>query len=212
MDSVLVLVLGTSGAGVIIVGIVGYVVIPLWVQRLENKRARETAENAEIAYRREICTDLLASLRDYFIALEALRDIHDNLIERWKLFHPAQRTALGKLDASQTVLARTASALSLTAEGKKVQNAGIEYLRAGNDYIQALIKPMQQFGGRFRKGDPQELARLREIYTQKHIELEKAASLYVSASPSKPSSKVKQMLTSPKIWVHNIRPKKRGTS
>lgn len=210
MDGVLVWILGTSGAGVIIVGIVGYILVPLWVQRQQNQRAHEAATNDEIAYRREICTDLLASLRDYFLAVEALRSLHDNLIERWKPFHPAQRNALRKLDTAQAVLARTASALSLNTEGRKVQSAGIEYLRAGNDYIQALIKPMQQTWGRFRKGNPQELTRLREIFTQKHMELESAASLYVGESPSVPSSRAKRILAIPMAWIQAIRSKKRG--
>ncbi len=207
MDNILVWIFGTSGVAVVVVGILG-----LWIslshRRQESRNARRADRNAEIAYRREICTDLLASLRDYFLAVEALRSLHDNLLERWKPFHPAQRKALRKMDAVQTVLARTASALSLSTEGRKVQSAAIAYLKAGNDYTQALIKPMQQKWGRFRKGDTQELTRLREILTQKHIELENAASHYVGASPSKPPSKVKQMLTALKVWIRNIRPKK----
>ncbi len=76
------------------------------------------------------------------------------------------------------------SELSIDPAGRKAMDAFVAYLKAQDDYVQAMIKPMRKFHTSFfGKTDISVLDELAEKADDKLTALEEAISIYVDSSP-----------------------------
>ncbi|HEY4036235.1 MAG TPA: toll/interleukin-1 receptor domain-containing protein [Ktedonobacteraceae bacterium] len=134
--------------------------------------------------RRQFCVPLLTSLHELAPSVAQLREAHDNLWIRRKFLlqgskYAEQVNALGK--KAQERAARAGSELSIDPEGKKVSDALLEYLKAKDEYVQAMLQPLRKVHTNlFGKTDIRVLDELAKIGDDKLTALEEAIRLYVN--------------------------------
>jgi hypothetical protein len=99
------------------------------------------------------------------------------------------------------------SELSIDPAGQKVMDAFVAYLKAQDDYVQAMIQPLRKVHTRFfGKTDISVLDELAKKRDDKLTALEEAIRIYVDSLPDtgQPSQKGKSGTSLPARWLSQI--------
>jgi len=170
MSNILILLFGSGG----LVGIIGIILSILGYHR-EERRAREATKYAQLAHRREVCTELLTSMRQLASMLGDQRRKHDHLLQRWPQFGLGVKRQMRSISK---MLSKVGSEFALDLEAEKVYHAAIEYLQAAQEYGQILTQPMLTVIG---KSNPNRIVQLAQAADAKMANLEAAARAYLSS-------------------------------
>jgi len=146
---------------------------------------REENRQEVKARRRQFCVPVLISIHEFAPLTATLRKAHDNLWARQELIFQAGSYVKLINAASKTAHERAAvagSELSIDPDGREVMDAFIEYFRAQDEYIQAMLQPLRKVHTRFfGKTDTKVLGELAKKGDEKLTALEEAIRLYVNS-------------------------------
>ncbi len=192
-------IIGGFVGGVVVVGVPA--LLTLRGQR-ETRRLADEKNRSELkAQRKQFCVPLLISIHEFAPVKAELRKAHDNLwVRQGLIFQPASfRKRINSLEKAANERAAVAgSELSIDPAGRKVMDAFVAYLKAQDeyvqamikplkaqdDYVQAMIKPMRKFHTSFfGKTDISVLDELAEKADDKLTALEEAVRIYVDSAP-----------------------------
>ena len=116
-----------------------------------------------------------------------MRKAHDNLWARQKLIFQADSYLKRVNPLFKTMHERAAvagSELSIDPAGQKVMDAYVAYLKAQDDYVQAILQPLRKLHTRiFGKNDISVLDELEKKANDKLTALEEAIRIYVDTPP-----------------------------
>ncbi len=161
--------------------------------RLERSLADERNRRELQERRRQICVPLLTSLHEFAPVIAELRKALDDLwvrqgfILQSGLFFQSdswvkRMNALVKTANERAAVA--GSELSIDPAGRKVMDAFVAYLKAQDEYVQAMIKPLRKLHTRlFGKTDSSVLDELAKKKDEKLTALEEAVRLYIDSPP-----------------------------
>ncbi len=178
------IIVGSVGGVVGVTGIIS-IFTTLRGQR-QNKHLADEKNKLELkAQRKQFCVPLLSSIHELAPEVAELRKAHDNLWARQKFFFQAGSylNRINRLfETTRERAARAGSELSIDPAGQKVMDAVLAYLKAQDDYVQAIIKPMSKFHTRsFSKADISTLDELAEKANDKLTALEEAIRTFVDS-------------------------------
>jgi len=135
-------------------------------------------------YRKQFCVPLLTSIHELAPVMAEFREAHEDLWARQKLFFQSgsyQKRINPIFKTAHERAAVAGSELSIDPDGQKVMDAFVAYLKAQDDYVQAVIKPMSKFPTwYFNKADISTLDELAEKTNEKLSALEEAIRLFVN--------------------------------
>ena len=154
----------------------------------QTKRIADEKNKLELkAYRKQFCVPLLSSIHELAPIVAELRKAHDDLWARQKYFFQAgsKLKRINRVfETAYERAARAGSELSIDPAGQEAMDAFIAYLKAQDDYVQAIIKPMSKVHTRpFNKADISTLDELAKKANDKLTVLEEAIRTFVD-SPS----------------------------
>lgn len=180
-----------------IVGIVVFLtgiitgIIKIYIGRLhrqqQNKRLADEKSRLELkVHRRQFCVALLSVIHELAPELAELRKAHDDLRTRQKLIFRSGSYVkrINRLfETARERIAIAGSELSIDPAGQKVMDAFLGYLKAQNDYVQAIIKPISKFPTwYFNKADISTLDELAGKANDKLTVLEDAIRIFVDST------------------------------
>lgn len=179
------LIASIVGIVVFIAGIIKFLFIDLH-KRQQNKRLIDEKSKQELrAYRRQFCVALLSAIHELAPEIATLREAHDDLLSRQKFFLQAgsyQRRINRLFETARERFARAGSELSIDPAGQNVMDALLVYMKAQDDYIHAIIKPISKFPTWFfKKADISTLDGLAEKANVKLTSLEEAIRLFLDS-------------------------------
>jgi nucleoside phosphorylase len=147
--------------------------------------ANEETRQEVKAQRKQFCVPVLISIHEFAPIKAKLREAHDNLWTRQKLILQADSYVKQVNAVFKTAHERAAvagSELSIDPAGREVMDAFIEYFRAQDEYIQAMLQPLRKVHTRFfGKTDTKVLDELAKKGDEKLTALEEAIRLYVNS-------------------------------
>jgi hypothetical protein len=188
-------------------GLIGYITYR------ENKRqnarhTREAATTEELARRREIASALIVNTRRLRNLLLDLQPKHDSLVVRFVQLDPIGYTTRRKIRAQLNAIIDIRSRLVLEPGAQRLDQAMAEFLQAWDAYGTTLEKLLRTIT---KKGDPQELARLKSEMNVKLEAIETMAQQFASPPSPTRSSKVQRLLNVPRFWFRRKTPGARAS-
>jgi len=171
--------------GAVVVGVPA--LLTLRGQR-EARRLADEKNRLELkAQRKQFCVPLLISIHELAPVMAELRKAHDDLWARQELIFQAVGYLKRVNPLFKTTHERAAvagSELSIDPAGQKVMDAYVAYLKAQEDYVQAIIQPLRKLHTRFfGKADISVLDELAKKADDKLTALEEAVRIYVESPP-----------------------------
>jgi hypothetical protein len=177
----------------------------------EARRLADEKNRLELkAQRKQFCVPLLISIHELAPVMAELRKAHDDLWARQELIFQADSYLKRVNPLFKTVHERAAvagSELSIDPAGQKVMDAYVAYLKAQDEYVQAMIQPLRKLHTRFfGKADISVLDELAKKADDKLTALEEAVRIYVDLplGAGQPSQNGQSGTSSPARWISQI--------
>lgn len=204
--------------GAVVVGVPA--LLTLRGQREARRLADERSRLELKAQRKQFCIPLLISIHELAPVMAELRKAHDNLRARQELIFRANSYLKRVNPLFEAIHKRSAvagSELSIDPAGQKVMDAYLAYLKAQDEYVQAMLQPLRKVQTRFfGKTDISTLDGLAKKANDTLTALEETIRVYVDSPPdaSQPS-RIRWPGTSLSIrWMNRLvqRSRRGGTS
>ena len=178
-------IIGAFFGGAVVVGVPA--LLTLRGQR-EARRLADERNRLELkAQRRQFCVPLLVSIHELAPVMAELRKAHDDLWARQELIFQADsylKRVNPLFKATHGRAAVAGSELSIDLAGQKVMDAYVAYLKAQDEYVQAMLHPLRKVHTRFfGKADISVLDELAKKANDKLTALEEAVRVYVDSPP-----------------------------
>ena len=170
-------------------GVVGVPALLTLRGQREARRLADEKNRSELkAQRKQFCVPLLISIHEFAPIMAELRKAHDDLWARHKLIFQADsflKRINSLIKSAHERAAVAGSELSIDPAGQNVMDAYVAYLKAQDDYAQAILQPLRKLHTRFfGKNDISVLDDLAKKVDDKLTALEEAIRIYVDSSPN----------------------------